>query len=71
MRLLEQMWQAQELSATDFLIQAKQNIDTQATATGLKRELWLSAVAWLSASGQIETWLGMNKNESEAGGVRQ
>ncbi len=70
MRLLERMWQERELSATDFLIQAKQNIDTQATATELKREVWLSAVAWLSASGQIETWLGMSENESETGGMR-
>ncbi len=71
MRLLEQMWQAQELNATDFFIQAKQNIDTQATAMELKREVWLSAVAWLSASGQIETWLGLNEIETDARGVKR
>ncbi len=71
MRLLEQMWQAQELSATDFLIQARQNIDTQTTATGLKQELWLSAIAWLTASGQIETWLGLTENKTEIGVAEQ
>ncbi len=59
MELLEQMWQAGELTATDFLIQAKQNIDTQATATKLMSEVWLSAIDWLAASGQIKPWLGV------------
>lgn len=59
MRLLEQMWQAGELSATDFLIQAKQNIDTQTAATALMGEVWQAAIAWQAASGQIEHWLGL------------
>jgi len=59
MNLLEQMWQAGELTATDFLIQAKQNIDTQAAATTLKGEVWQAAMGWLDASGQVGDWLGM------------
>ncbi len=58
MNLLDQMWQAGELTATDFLIQAKQNIDTQVAATVLKGEVWQAAIAWLDASGQIGSWLG-------------
>jgi len=57
--LLEQLWQAGELTATEFLIQAKQNIDTQAAATALKGEVWQSAISWLNASGQVEDWLGI------------
>ncbi len=59
MNLLEQLWQAGELTATDFLIQAKQNIDTQAAATTLKGEVWQSAISWLNASGQVGDWLGL------------
>ena len=59
--LLEKMWQAGELTATDFLIQAKQNIDTRATATALVGEVWQAAIAWLEASGQVEQWLGLAK----------
>jgi len=59
MNLLEQMWQAGELTATDFLIQAKQNIDTQAAATALKGEVWQAAMGWLDASGQVGDWLGI------------
>ncbi len=68
MELLEQMWQAGELTATDFLIQAKQNIDTQATATMLLNEVWQSAIAWLAASGQIEPWLDSSPAQTRNSG---
>ncbi len=57
MSLLKQMWQAGELTATDYLIQAKQNIDTQVAATTLKGEVWQAAIAWLDASARVERWL--------------
>ncbi|NOX75422.1 MAG: TolC family protein, partial [Gammaproteobacteria bacterium] len=65
MSLLEQMWQAGELTATDFLIQAKQNIDTQTTATTLMGDVWQSAIGWLAASGQIESWLGLSTRDTD------
>ena len=72
--LLEKMWQAGELTATDFLIQAKQNIDTLMTATSLKGEVWQAAIAWLEASGQVEIWLGIEPTkhrQSTNFGVKQ
>ncbi len=57
MSLLEQMWQAGELTAIDYLVQAKQNIDARATATELMGETWRAAIAWLEASGQVEKWI--------------
>ncbi|ALP52812.1 hypothetical protein Tel_06390 [Candidatus Tenderia electrophaga] len=57
--LLERMWRAGELSATDFLVQAKQNIDTQVSATRLKGEVWQAFFEWLDATGQVEQWLGL------------
>ncbi len=64
MKLLEQMWQAGELTATDFLIQAKQNIDTQTAATTLKGEVWQAAIGWLDASGQVDDWLGLTPDSA-------
>ncbi len=58
MALLEQLWQAGELTVTDYLIQAKQNIDTQAAATALMGEVWQAAIGWLDASAQVGAWLG-------------
>lgn len=70
--LLEKMWQAGELSATDFLIQAKQNLDTQAAATELMGEVWRAAIGWFDASGQISNWLGLSNGDLETNsGERQ
>ncbi len=66
--LLEQMWSTGELTATDFLIQAKQNIDTQATATTLAGEVWQAAIVWLATSGQIEAWLGLPRQAMDSSG---
>lgn len=57
--LLERLWRAGELSATDYLIQAKQNVDTQVSATELAGDIWQAAIAWLEASGQVERWLSL------------
>lgn len=65
MSLLNSMWQAGELDAADFLIQAKQNIDTQIAATTLLGEAWQSAIAWLKASGQVSQWLGISNDFSK------
>ncbi len=64
MNLLEQLWQAGELTATDFLIQAKQSIDTQAAATALMGEVWQAAITWLDASAQVGQWLGVAPNSA-------
>jgi len=67
MKLLEQLWQAGELTATDFLIQAKQNIDTQVAATTLMGEVWQAAITWLDASAQVEEWLGIATQTKNSG----
>jgi cobalt-zinc-cadmium efflux system outer membrane protein len=59
-KLLEKLWQAGELTATGYLVQAKQNIDTQLAAATLTGEVWQAAIAWLEASGQVERWLGLD-----------
>lgn len=55
--LLEQLWQAGELGTTDYLIQLKQTLDTQAAATELRGRVWKSWTDWLAASGTIFKWL--------------
>ncbi|HHM05609.1 MAG TPA: TolC family protein [Gammaproteobacteria bacterium] len=61
MDLLERMWQAAELTATEYLVQARQNVDTQAAAMTLRGQVWHAAIAYLAASGRLETWLGLAK----------
>lgn len=57
--LLQRLVEAGELSTTDYLVQLNQTLDTAASAIELRRQLWLAWVEWLSASGQIDRWLGI------------
>ncbi len=59
-KLLERLWRAGEISTTDYLVQLKQALDTQANAIDHKMRLWQSWVQWLIASGEISQWLAMN-----------
>lgn len=55
--LLDKLWKSGEISATNYLIQASQNVDTQITAVELTEHVWLAAMEWLDASGAIDDWL--------------
>ena len=63
--LIDQLWKSGELSASDYLIQAKQNIDTHSASVSLIAEVWRAHFAWLEASGQVEQWLGLADHDIE------
>ena len=56
--LLKQLWEAGEVGTIDYLVQLQQTLDTQIAATTLRAAVWEAWIRWLSASGQIEYWLG-------------
>jgi len=56
--LLRRLWEAGELSTTDYLVQLKQTLDTGESALELRRAMWRAWFEWMTASGQIENWLG-------------
>lgn len=56
--LLWRLWEAGELSTTEFLVQLRQTLDTRESALELRETLWRAWLEWLIASGQIESWLG-------------
>jgi outer membrane protein, heavy metal efflux system len=66
MGLLDQLWSAGELSVTEYLVQAKQNIDTQEAAVSLLGETQRAHFAWLAASNQVENWLGLVPHDIES-----
>ncbi len=55
--LLERMWEAGDISASDYLLQAGQNVDTQAAATELAGEVWSAALELLHVTGSLDAWL--------------
>ncbi|WP_166654365.1 TolC family protein [Tahibacter aquaticus] len=56
--LLQRLWEAGELSTADYLVQLKQSIDTELTATGLRARVWQAWADWLAATGHLAPWLG-------------
>ena len=55
---LQKLWQAGELSTTDYLVQLTATLDVQENALGLREALWRAWFEWLWASGQVDAWLG-------------
>ncbi|MGB2692965.1 MAG: TolC family protein, partial [Thermodesulfobacteriota bacterium] len=60
--LLQRMWDAGELSTTEFLVQLRQTLDTRESALQLKLTLWRAWFEWLAASGQVDKWLGQGES---------
>ncbi len=56
--LLRRLWEAGEISTTDFLVQVRQTLDTQESALELELAMWNACFEWLAASGQVDKWLG-------------
>lgn len=57
MVLIERLWQAGEMSTTDYLVQLKQRVDSEIAGADLNGRAWEGWVAWLRASGKTEYWL--------------
>ena len=55
---LQKLWEAGELSTTDYLVQLRQTLDVQESALDLREALWRAWFEWLWASGQVDVWLG-------------
>jgi cobalt-zinc-cadmium efflux system outer membrane protein len=60
--LLQQLWEAGELSTTDYLVQIKQTLDTRGSALDLELTLWNAWFEWLEATGLADKWLGLEQS---------
>ncbi len=65
--LIQQLWQAGEISTTEYFMQLNQTLDTRLSAIELRNDLWRTWIDWLLASGQINTWLGIDNQELQSG----
>ncbi|WP_177420662.1 TolC family protein [endosymbiont of Lamellibrachia barhami] len=61
--LLEALWQAGEMSTTDYLLQVQQTLDTQIAGVRLQGDLWSTWIDWLGASGTLNAWLNKTSEE--------
>ena len=65
LKLLKRLWRAGDLSTTDYLVQIKQNLDTQSAGIELQSTVWSSWLNWLQATAQIDNWLQLNTKDKE------
>lgn len=54
---LDKVWQVGEINTTDYLVQLKQRLDTQAAGLELQAAVWESWVDWLDAAHAWDDWL--------------
>jgi cobalt-zinc-cadmium efflux system outer membrane protein len=59
---LRRLWEAGEISTTDYLVQLRQTLDVQESALDLRQILWRAWFEWLAASGRVDQGLGMETN---------
>ncbi len=62
---LDKKFKVGDLSATDYLVQIQQTLDTEIAAKQLHAKAWKSWFTWLNASGKIENWLATNSRKGE------
>jgi cobalt-zinc-cadmium efflux system outer membrane protein len=57
---LERLWQAGEISTTDYLVQLSATLNIQESALELKESLWRAWFEWLLASGKVDALLDLD-----------
>lgn len=63
--LLDRLWQAGEISTSDYLVQLKQSLDTALSGIALERQTWQAWFDYLAAAGRLTDWIdGSHKDSS-------
>lgn len=65
--LLRRLWEAGELSAADYLVQARQAVEAQQQEVELASETRFAAIGWLQAAGLFDEWLSSSQTPSKTG----
>ncbi len=69
LELLERMWRAGELNATQYLVQVKQGLTTQIAAARIWGRAWSAWATWLGAAGQMDAWVRPEAGAGPADGL--
>jgi len=59
---LRRLWEANELSTTEYLVQIDQTIDSRDNALALRLSLWQAWFERLAAAAQVDQWLGSDRS---------
>jgi len=62
--LINTLWQAGDISATEYLLQIKQVLEIQVSGYELRNELWKTAFEWMTITANMDKWLNINLQEN-------
>ncbi|PHS69033.1 MAG: hypothetical protein COB23_07925 [Methylophaga sp.] len=65
--LVNQLWQAGDINATDYLLQIKQALEIKITGYRLRNQLWQVAFDWMKVTASVDQWLDINVAYKEKG----
>lgn len=57
LKLIKRLWQSGDMSTTDYLVQLKQALETQASGIELRNTLWRSSFEWMNDTASLDDWL--------------
>jgi len=57
--LTKRLWRSGDMSTTDYLVQLKQALDTQASGIELRNQMWRSSFEWMKDTASIDEWLNI------------
>jgi cobalt-zinc-cadmium efflux system outer membrane protein len=63
-KLLDKLWQAGELSTSDYLVQVKQSLDTALSGIALESQTWQAWFDYLAAAGRLTEWIDGSTKDS-------
>ena len=57
LKLIKRLWSSGDMSTTEYLVQLKQALETQASGIELRNKMWRSSFDWMNDTASIDDWL--------------
>ncbi|QWT19704.1 TolC family protein [Bacillus sp. NP157] len=61
---LDRLWQAGEITTSDYLVQVKQHLDTALAGLALENQAWQAWFDYLATSGRLTEWIGSHAKDT-------
>ena len=59
LKLIKRLWRSGDMSTTEYLVQLKQALETQASGIALRNRMWRSGFEWMNVTASIDDWLNL------------
>jgi cobalt-zinc-cadmium efflux system outer membrane protein len=65
LKLIKRLWRSGDMSTTEYLVQLKQALETQASGIELRNKMWRSSFEWMNDTASIDNWLQLSNTGSQ------